>query len=32
MRLGNERSRMAQIQNGRWVSITDYLPVPPLSK
>jgi branched-chain amino acid transport system substrate-binding protein len=32
MRLGNEKSRMAQIQNGRWVSITDYLPVPALKK
>jgi branched-chain amino acid transport system substrate-binding protein len=30
-RLGNEKSRLAQIQNGRWVSITDYLPVPPLA-
>ena len=27
-RLGNDQSRMAQIQNGRWVKVTDYLPVP----
>jgi branched-chain amino acid transport system substrate-binding protein len=27
-RLGNEQSRMAQIKDGRWVSMTDYLPVP----
>ena len=27
-RLGNEKSRMAQIQNGRWVTVTEYLPVP----
>lgn len=25
--LGNQRSRIAQIRNGRWVSITDYLDV-----
>ena len=28
-RLGNDQSRMAQIQNGRWVKVTDYLTVPP---
>ena len=27
-RLGNDQSRMSQIQNGRWVKVTDYLPVP----
>jgi branched-chain amino acid transport system substrate-binding protein len=27
-RLGNDQSRMAQIQNGRWTKVTDYLPVP----
>jgi branched-chain amino acid transport system substrate-binding protein len=27
-RLGNDQTRMAQIQNGRWVSITGYLAVP----
>jgi branched-chain amino acid transport system substrate-binding protein len=27
-RLGNDQSRMSQIQNGRWTKITDYLPVP----
>jgi branched-chain amino acid transport system substrate-binding protein len=31
-RLGNDQTRMAQIQNGRWVSVTDYLPVPPEKK
>jgi hypothetical protein len=25
--LGNTTSRVGQIQNGRWVAITDYLPV-----
>ena len=25
--LGNQRSRIAQIRNGRWVSVTDYLDV-----
>jgi branched-chain amino acid transport system substrate-binding protein len=28
-RLGNDQSRMAQIQNGRWMKVTDYLTVPP---
>jgi branched-chain amino acid transport system substrate-binding protein len=32
LRLGNDQSRMAQIQNGRWVSVTGYLPVPPAVK
>jgi branched-chain amino acid transport system substrate-binding protein len=27
-RLGNDQSRMSQIQNGRWTKVTDYLPVP----
>lgn len=27
-RLGNDQSRMAQIQNGRWTKVSDYLPVP----
>lgn len=27
-RLGNDQSRMSQIQNGRWVKVTDYLPLP----
>ena len=27
-RLGNDQSRMSQIQNGRWVKVTDYLQVP----
>ncbi len=31
-RLGNEKSRMAQIQNGRWVTVTEYLPVPAAGK
>jgi hypothetical protein len=29
-RLGNDRSRMSQIQNSRWVPVSDYLPVPPM--
>jgi branched-chain amino acid transport system substrate-binding protein len=29
-RLGNDQSRMAQIQNGRWTKVSDYLPVPPV--
>ena len=29
-RLGNDRSRMSQIQNSRWVTVTEYLPVPPM--
>lgn len=28
-RIGNDQSRMAQIQKGRWVEVTDYLPTPP---
>ena len=28
LRLGNDQSRMSQIKDGRWVPITDYLPVP----
>jgi branched-chain amino acid transport system substrate-binding protein len=28
-RLGNDQSRMSQIQNGRWTKVTDYLVVPP---
>jgi branched-chain amino acid transport system substrate-binding protein len=31
-RLGNDQSRMSQIQNGRWVKVTDYLPVPKAAK
>ena len=31
-RLGNDQSRMSQIQNGRWTKVTDYLVVPPLAK
>jgi len=31
-RLGNDQSRLSQIQNGRWVKVTDYLPVPPEKK
>lgn len=31
-RLGNDQSRMAQIRNGRWVKVTDFLPVPPDAK
>lgn len=31
-RLGNDQSRMAQIVNGRWTKVTDYLPVPPEKK
>jgi branched-chain amino acid transport system substrate-binding protein len=27
-RLGNDQSRMSQIQNTRWTKVTDYLPVP----
>jgi branched-chain amino acid transport system substrate-binding protein len=27
-RLGNDQSRLSQIQNGRWVKASDYLPVP----
>jgi branched-chain amino acid transport system substrate-binding protein len=27
-RLGNDQSRMAQIKDGRWTTITEYLPVP----
>jgi len=30
--LGNDQSRMSQIQNGRWTKVTDYLPVPPPTK
>ncbi|MBP6814113.1 MAG: ABC transporter substrate-binding protein [Burkholderiaceae bacterium] len=32
MRLGNDQSRMSQIQNGRWTSVSGYLVVPPLAK
>jgi len=32
LRLGNDQSRMSQIQNGRWTKVTDYLVVPPLAK
>lgn len=28
-RLGNEQTRMSQIQNGRWVAVTEYLAIPP---
>ena len=31
-RLGNDQSRMAQIQNGRWTKVSDYLPVPGAKK
>jgi branched-chain amino acid transport system substrate-binding protein len=31
-RLGNDQSRMGQIRNGRWVKVTDFLPVPPEPK
>ena len=31
-RLGNDQSRLSQIQNGRWVKVTDYLPVPKAAK
>jgi branched-chain amino acid transport system substrate-binding protein len=31
-RLGNDQTRLSQIQNGRWTVVTDYLPVPPAAK
>lgn len=31
-RLGNDQSRMSQIQNGRWTVVSDYLPIPPEKK
>jgi branched-chain amino acid transport system substrate-binding protein len=31
-RLGNDQSRMSQIQNGRWTVLSQYLPVPKLAK
>jgi len=31
-RLGNDQSRMSQIKDGRWVPVSDYLPVPKHSK
>jgi branched-chain amino acid transport system substrate-binding protein len=31
-RLGNDQSRMSQIQNGRWTVLSGYLPVPKLAK
>jgi branched-chain amino acid transport system substrate-binding protein len=32
LRLGNDQSRMSQIQNGKWTKVTDYLPVPASGK
>jgi len=31
-RLGNDQSRMSQIQNGRWTVVSEYLSVPPEKK